>query len=274
MQFQIKVHLHTDEPGVVLGLATARGTLSQIEIGNMHDQTAERDARLRSRTSAPLHVGQTQVIAVVAGGGVRELYASMGAGPLVEGGQSMNPSADDLMTAVSLAEAPGIIILPNNDNILMAAEQVASLSSKNVVVVPTSSMQAGLSALVAFDSEASVVKNVDEMAKVVSQVATGEITRAVRDSTVDGVKVTEGSYIGLVEGKVVVSAGDLAEASRTVTEHLLQGDKELVTVLTGEGASNEEIEGALDRLQDLFPDVEFEVHAGGQPLYPLLMSAE
>jgi hypothetical protein len=271
---QIKVHVHTDQPGTVLGLALARGTLHQIEIGNMREQTAARDARLRARVGAPTLVGETQVIPVVAGRGIIDLFASLGAGPLVEGGQSMNPSAEEIMRAVSLTDAPGVVLLPNNKNILMAAEQVAELASKPVGVVPTRSMQAGLSVMVAFDPHSSLDKNVAEMVEALSHVLTGEVTKAVRDSSIDGVDVKAGSYIGLVEGRVVAGTTDLADAARAVAEELLADDKELMTVLVGEGESSRAAAEAAERLREQFPDVEFEIHDGGQPLYPLLMAAE
>lgn len=271
---QIKVHVHTDQPGTVLDLGLARGTLHQIEIDNMREQTAARDARLRARGGAPALVGETQVIAVVAGRGIVDLFASLGAGPLVEGGQSMNPSAEEIMRAVSLTDAPGVVLLPNNKNILMAAEQVAGLASKPVGVVPTRSMQAGLSVMVAFDPHGSLDKNVAEMAGALAHVLTGEVTMAVRDSSIDGVNVKAGSYIGLVEGRVVASTTDLADAARAVAEELLADDKELMTVLVGGGEWSRAAAEAAERLREQFPDVEFEIHDGGQPLYPLLMAAE
>ena len=271
---QVKVHLHTDEPGTVLALGTSRGTLSQIEIDNMPEQTAARYARLREQTFAPAQVGQTQVIPVVVGDGVIDLYRSLGAGPFVAGGQSMNPSAEDMMKAIALASAPGIILLPNNKNVVMAAEQVAELSPKEVTVVPTRSMQAGLAAMVSFDPQNSCEVNVEDMSSAIEQMVTGEVTRAVRDTLVDGVQVREGSFIGLVEGVVLVSTDDLFEAARVVTERLVAGGKELVTVLTGEGAPEDEVDEAAGLLQETFTEVEFELHRGGQPLYPLLLVAE
>lgn len=271
---QIKVHVHTDEPGTVLALALARGTLHQIEISNMREQTAARDARLRAQAAAPMVVGETQVIAVVAGEGVKDLFASLGAGPLVQGGQSMNPSAEDFMRAISLTEAPGVVILPNNKNIIMAAEQVAGLAAKPVTVVPTRSIQAGLSAMVAFDRENSLEWNVEEMEAALSHVVTGEVTVAVRDSAVDGVDVTQGSFLGLVEGRVVASAPSLAQVALAVARELLGDGKELMTVLIGDGEVSSAAAEVATGLQEQFPDVEFEVHDGGQPLYPLLLSAE
>ncbi|MHB1343497.1 MAG: DAK2 domain-containing protein [Thermoleophilia bacterium] len=271
---RVKVHVHTDEPGTVLALGLARGTLHQIEIENMKEQTAARDARLRAQAGAPTVVGETQVIAVVAGAGVRKLFASLGAGPLVEGGQSMNPSAEEIMKAVALTEAPGVIVLPNNKNIIMTAEQVAALAARPVGIVPARSMQAGLSAMVAFDPDRSLERNVEEMTQALSLVLTGEVTRAVRDSSIDGVEVTEGSFIGLVEGRVVASAAELQEVVDAVAGELLDGTRELMTILVGDGESTRAARQAAERLRDRYQDVEFEIHDGGQPLYPLLLAAE
>ncbi len=271
---QLKVHVHTDEPGVVLGLATARGVLLHVAIDNMKTQTAERDARLASPSTSPAPVGRTQVVAVVAGAGVRKLFRSLGAGPLVEGGQSMNPSAEEIMNAVCSAEAPEVVILPNNKNIVMAAEQVASLAKKPVAVLRTHSMQVGLSAMVGFDPERSLDDNVAEMSGIVDEVLSGEVTRAVRDCVVDDVDVREGAFIGLAEGKLVASGDDFFEVAREVTARLLVGERELVTALIGEGDEAESAREVIERLREKFGDAEFEVHEGGQPLYPLLLAAE
>ncbi len=271
---QLKVHVHTDEPGVVLGLATARGVLLQVAIDNMKTQTAERDARLAAPSPRPATLGRTQVVAVVAGAGMRELFLSLGAGPFVEGGQTMNPSAEEIMNAVAAARAPAVLILPNNKNIVMAAEQVASLAEKPVAVLPTHSMQVGLSAMVGFDPENSLDENVAEMTGILEEVLSGEVTRAVRDSVVDDVQVREGAFIGLVEGRLVASGDDLYEVARDVTARLLVGDRELVTALIGEGDAADSAREAIERLREEFGDAEFEAHEGGQPLYPLLLAAE
>ncbi|MBU2602113.1 MAG: DAK2 domain-containing protein [Actinobacteria bacterium] len=271
---QLKIHVHTDEPGVVLGLATARGVLLQVAIDNMKIQTAERDARLAAPSLRPATVGKTQVVAVVAGAGMRELFQSLGAGPFVEGGQSMNPSAEEIMNAVAAAQAPAVLILPNNKNIVMAAEQVASLAEKSVAVLPTHSMQVGLSAMVGFDPENSLDENLAEMTGILEEVLSGEVTRAVRDCVVDDVDVREGAFIGLVEGKLVASGDDFYEVARDVTARLLAGDRELVTALIGEGDGADSARAAVDRLREEFDYAEFEAHEGGQPLYPLLLAAE
>lgn len=270
---QIKVHIHTDEPGTVLGLATARGTLHEVEIDNMRAQTAARGARLREdRPSAP--AGRTQVVAVVVGDGMRRLFRSMGAAYLVDGGQSMNPSAEELLRAVESAGSAEVVLLPNNKNIIMAAEQAAHIGTAHVVVVPTRSLQAGLSAMVAYDPEASADENGETMSAAFASLVTGEVTRAVRDSHIDQVDIRVGDFIGLVGETVVASADDLAPVVAAVAARLVDGDRELMTALVGSGEDGVRAAEELERLRSTYPDLELEVHQGGQPLYPLLLSAE
>jgi DAK2 domain fusion protein YloV len=270
---QLKVHIHTDEPGTVLTLATMRGVLREIEIDNMKDQTAAREARLRGHESPP-PLGRTQVVAVVVGDGIKRLFRSMGAAYLVDGGQSMNPSAEELLRAVEATDCAEVILLPNNKNIIMAAEQAATMSTAHVVVVPARSMQAGLSAMVTYDPDAGVEQNAEGMTLAFESVVTGEVTRAVRDSRVDEVQIKEGEFMGLVDDRVVVSDDDLAHVVSTVASRMLDGGQELMTVLVGGGPDAELAAEAVERLRGPYPDLELEIHPGGQPLYPLLLSAE
>lgn len=270
---QLKVHIHTDQPGTVLTLATSRGVVREVEIDNMKDQTAAREARLREHTSPPPS-GRTQVVAVVIGEGMKRLFRSMGAAYIVDGGQSMNPSAEELLRAVEATDSAEVILLPNNSNIIMAAEQAATMSTAHVVVVPSRSMQAGLSAMVVYDPESAVEPNGRDMAAVFESLVTGEVTRAVRDSRVDDVQIREGEFMGLVDDRVVVSDADLTHVVGTVTSYLVDGGRELLTALVGEGADAARAAEAVEGLRGLYPDLELEVHEGGQPLYPLLLSAE
>ena len=273
---QLKVHVHTDEPGTVLGLGTALGMLTGIEIDNMRMQTADMAFRAREREAAEASTAEvrTQVVAVVSGPGIKKLFRSLGAGPFVEGGQSMNPSAEELLQAVRLARAPAVIVLPNNKNIIMTAEQIVDLADKEVAVLPTRSIQAGLSAMVAFDRSRAAGENLEEMSRAVAEVVTGEVTRAVRDSTLNGLDIRQGAFIGLVGEEVVVSDDDLDAVVEAVAARLIDAAREIVTVIVGEGESGESARMAAERLRDLYPDVEIEVLVGGQPLYPLLLSAE
>ena len=286
---QLKVHVHTDDPGRALGLGTSVGTLSAIEIDNMREQTAARRRRLAegaSAVTAPHYAssassasvapdpGLTQLVAVVAGEGNKNLFRNLGVDFIVDGGQSMNPSAQELLSAVEEAVAPSVIILPNNANVIMTAEQTLHLTAKDVHVVPTKSVQAGLSAAVAYDRRSAGEQNARDMSEAIAGVATGEVTRAVRDSLVDGVQVKTDDFIGLVDDRVIAASEELSEVVREVVARLLDGGREMLTVLVGEGADGDRARELLGEVRSAHPEVEIESHEGGQPYYPLLLSAE
>lgn len=275
---QYKVHVHTDEPGHVLTEATARGVLSEIEIDNMKEQTAARARRLEQAAAAETGSEdaelRTQVVAVVAGEGNKELFRSLGVDLLVEGGQSMNPSAEDLLQAIESARTDSVVVLPNNGNIIMTAEQTVGLTKREVHVVHSRSIQGGLSAAVVYDRRAGAAENAEEMTAVLERVIVGEVTRAVRDSQVDGVEVKADDFIGLVEGKVVETSSDLGEIIDLVVARLLKDGRVLLTALLGDGESAEEARTAIARVGERYPKVEIEMHEGGQPFYPVLLAAE
>ena len=263
----LKVHVHTDDPDAALALGNAAGTVAGIEIADMHRQTEEREERLSVGIG-----GRTAVVAVVTGGGNRQLFEELGAGRLVEGGQSMNPSAADLVSAIEEADADDVVLLPNNGNVVMAAKQAAGLAGKSVRVVPTRSIQAGLAALVAFNPERSADENADEMQGALAGIATGEVTVASRDAAVDGVTATKGDFLGLLNERAVAAGPSFQEVVRAVAHGLLAEPRELLTILTGENAPP--LDGLLDELAEQHPGLEIDVHEGGQPHYPLLLSAE
>ena len=272
---QLKVHLHTDEPGTVLGIAGALGALTEIEIDNMREQKAARDRRLADAAAqSPVDAGLTQVVAVVAGEGNKLLFRNLGVDLIVEGGQSMNPSTEDLMRAVERATAPSVIILPNNGNVIMTADQTLGLTAREVIVVPTRSIQAGLSAAVAFDKRKTGVVNAKEMRAAIDGVVTAEITRAVRDSLVDGVQIKAADFIALVDDRVVAAADELEPVLSDVVGRLLSGNRGLLTALLGNEEDAERAAAALEKLREAYPSVEIDLHRGGQPFYPVLLSAE
>jgi DAK2 domain fusion protein YloV len=272
---QLKVHVHSDEPGEVLKLGTCLGILSEIEIDNMKMQTAARSERLaQAAATASLDAGLTQVVAVVAGEGNKQLFRSLGVDLIVEGGQSMNPSAEDILRAVERAVAPSVVILPNNGNVIMTAEQSLGLTGRDVHVVPSRSIPAGLSAAVSFDKRASAAANAKEMRDALERVATGEVTRAVRRSQVDGLKIKADDFIGLVDDQVMVASRDVETVIDGVISRLLEGDREMLTVLLGEGESAVRAGAAVERARGRYPNVEIDIHEGGQPHYPALLAAE
>jgi len=272
---RIKVHVHTDDPGQVLSLVAGLGTLSEIEIDNMKEQTAARTERLaQAEAAAAAEIGLTQVVAVVAGEGNKALFRSLGVDLIVDGGQSMNPSAEDIMRAVEQAVTPSVVILPNNGNVIMTAEQTVALTERKVYVVPTSSMQAGLSAAVAYDRRVAGDANATDMEAAIANVVAADVTRAVRDSQVDGVKVRAGDYSGLVDDHVVVAGAGLSEVIDDLLARLLRDGRETLTVLLGADEDAKQAALFIDGAHERYPLVEIDVHEGGQPYYPALLAAE
>ena len=271
----LKVHVHTDEPGAALALGTAVGTIAGVEIANMHDQTVAREARLADRAElrpVPDSTALTDVVAVVAGEGNRRLFASLGAAWIIEGGQTMNPATAELLAAIEEARAPEVIVLPNNGNVILSAEQAASLAAKPVHVIHADSIPAGLAAMVAFDPHASGEENAAAMREVIEGVATGEVTVASRDAELNGFMIRKGHYLGLAGGTAVAEGESFDEVAAEVVERLLAEPRGVLTLLTG--AEPPQLDRLLSRVAERHPEVELDVQEGGQPHYPLLLSAE
>jgi uncharacterized protein len=271
----IKVHVHTDDPGAALSVGTKVGTIDRIEIANMHEQTQQREERLLSLVP-DAEPAKSGMVVVVAGEGNRKLFESLAAnlGPIsiVEGGQTMNPSTADLLRAVQSIDAEEAIILPNNSNIVLAAEHAAANADRTVEVVPTTSIPAGLAAMVAFDGSRTAAENAEEMREAIESVATGEVTIASRDVQMNGIPITKGEWLGLSEGEPVSGGSDFDDVTYAVVERLLSEPRELLTLLVGRDGAK--LQGVLDRIAEKHPDVEVDVQEGGQPHYHLLLSAE
>jgi fatty acid kinase len=272
----LKVHVHTDDPGAALSLGTAVGTIEGIEIANMQQQQEQRERRL-SVVPDLVERAVSGVVAVVAGDGNRKLFESVAApvGPIriVEGGQTSNPSTAELLAAIEELRADEVILLPNNSNVRLAAEHAARNAARPVEVVATDSITAGLAALVAFDGSRTAAENATEMRETVAAVAAGEVTRASRDVQLNGVAIRNGEWLGLADGDPVAGGDDFVDVTVAVIEHLLRGGpRSLLTLLTG--AEPPPLDGLLDRIGAAHPDVDIEVHDGGQPHYPLLIGAE
>jgi DAK2 domain fusion protein YloV len=266
----LKIHVHTDDPGRALTLGVARGVVEGVEIANMHAQTEEREARLLHAVS---DVGATAcaVVAVAAGDGNRALFESGGAS-VVDGGRTMNPSTADLVAAIEAAPAPEVVVLPNNGNVIMSAEQAADHSSKKVRVVPTRSLQSGLAALIAFNPTLGAEQNVGAMTEAVAAVATGAVTIASRDVQLNGVSVRKGKWLGLANGEPVAGGESFDEVVHAVLAKLLEEPRGILTLLTGEDPPS--LTGLLSELETEHPELELDVHEGGQPHYALLLAAE
>jgi DAK2 domain fusion protein YloV len=260
----LKVHVHTDHPGRALQLATAIGVVQAVEVANMHRQTAEREVRVLDAAA----VSPTAVVAVSVGNGNRLLFESAGA-TVVDGGETMNPSTEALLRAISSAPGAEVVVLPNNPNVFLAAEEAAGLADKPVHVVRSGSIQAGLAAMVAHDASRQAEEDAAEMTETVESVAVGAVTVASR--AVEGI-AEPGDFLGLVGREPVVGGKDLAAVAEQVVEALLSEPHDVLTVLTG--ADVAEPDGLLERIESRWPELEIDVHAGGQPHYRLLLSAE
>jgi uncharacterized protein len=265
----LKVHVHTDDPGRALQLGTAVGTIDRVEIANMQQQAHEREERL---TQALEERQRSAVVAVVAGDGNRRLFESLGATRVVEGGQTMNPSTAELVAAVESADADEVLLLPNNSNVILAAQQAAELAQRPAHVIPSDSIQAGLAAMVAFEPTRSADDNAREMVDALEGVLTGEVTLASRDVELDGIAVRKGTWIGLADGRAVAGGDDFDEVAAAVVERLLAEPRGVLTLLTGEEQLR--LDALLSRIAERHPEVELDVQTGGQPHYPLLLSAE
>ena len=267
----LKIHVHTDDPGAALAIGTHVGAIENVEIADMHRQTQARERRLLAAVPDPPPAA-AGVVAVVAGTGNRRLFESLGATQIVEGGQTMNPSAAELLAAVEATKAPEALLLPNNPNIVLVSEQAVSLAAKPARVVPTTSIQAGLAALVAFNPEQSAEENEAAMVEAAARVATGAVTTASRDVQLNGRAVGVGQYVGLLEDEPVAGGAEFEPVARAIIDRLLAEPREVVTLLTGE--EEPDLSRLLAELEQSNPELEIEVHEGGQPHYPLLVSAE
>jgi DAK2 domain fusion protein YloV len=268
----LKIHVHTDEPGRALAHGTALGTIEGVEIANMHKQTEQRSERILGAVPDPELTLETGVVAVVPGAGNRRLFESYGATRVIEGGQTMNPSTADILAAIEATPATEVLVLPNNSNVILSAEQAAAMTDKPVRVIPSTSVPAGLAAIVRYLPSLDAAENEAAMLDALAQVATGEVTLASRDVELDGIDVRKGTWLGLADGAAVASSPDFEEVAWAVAQRLLDERREVLTLLTGE--DEPELNGFLKRMQEHHPGVELEVQPGGQPHYPLLLSAE
>ncbi len=215
------------------------------------------------------------IVAVSSGDGLTDLFAQLGVQGVISGGQTLNPSTAELLDAVEAVNAQQVIVLPNNKNIIPVADQLDQLTSKRVIVVPTRSMPEALAALVLYDPEASAAVNAAQMGQAADSVATGEVTRAVRDTASDAGMITTGDWIGIVRGDGIVSVnGTLAGAAIALLDHLVTDDREIVTLIEGQQATASTTDALRAWLADQRPDIQIEVHRGGQPLYPYLFGVE
>lgn len=276
----IKVHVHTNNPGNAMQEGLAYGSLHNMKIENMREQHENKVAEARManevQEAVPVDPGiPFGFVAVAAGDGIMQLFTELGCGRVVSGGQTMNPSTDDILRAIESVPASTVFVLPNNKNIIMAAEQAIALADRRVVVLPTRTIPQGLSAMLAFDPDASVEENQIAMMKAADHVATGQITFAARDSDFDGHKIKQGEVLALDGGKLSFIASDVSLAAQRLTKALVKRDSTFVTILYGEGITEEEAEKTAGLIRAKLSDsIEVHVVNGGQPVYYYIISVE
>jgi len=275
-QGEFKVHVHTDDPGAVLEHMTAIGEVAEVHINNMRLQTEARDAIIAaSGPPAPAEaLKPIGFVAVAAGSGLARILASLGVDEVVSGGQTMNPSTADLADAVARVPAEKVVLLPDNQNIIMAATAAASVAHKPVAVVPTTSVPQAFSALLAWNGSDDLDAVVADMTSAAQSVRTGEVTTAVKNAKSSVGPITAGQVIGIVDHEIEVVGDDVAEVATRLAEGLLGGDEQTLTLLAGEGFSDADLQELAVRVQKSHPDIEIETHRGDQPLYPVIMAAE
>ncbi len=272
----VKVHLHTQDPGDALSYGGSFGRLAAVKVDDMEVQVEAQV--VRSREPRPEEAGKRPpahlaVVAASRGAGNRALFGAMGA-EVIEGGQGANPSAADFARAVEATGAPSVILLPNNKNIVPTAEQVGELVGSEVHVVPTTTIAAGLAAMVGFDAEGESAEVVEEMREISDALRSAEVTRAVRDARVDGVEVPEGSFMGLLDGELVAVEKGVEEAALALARRIVAGGADFLTLLRGEGLEEARALEIAEQIKGLDDALVVEVRDGGQPLYPLQMAAE
>ena len=270
----IKVHVHTEHPGEVMNYGQKFGSLIKIKVDNMrvqHETILEHD-----QPSAAVKRPRTPyaVIAIAAGDGLNKLFTSLGASYVISGGQTMNPSTEDIVTAINEVNADQVIVLPNNKNIFMAAQQAAEVSDIPVAVVETRTISQGMTAMLAFNEQATLAENQQAMTEILSSVVSGSVTHAIRNTAIDGIEITEGDFLGMVDGKIVVSVPDRFSASMDTLQKMISDETEIVTIIIGEEGKAKEAAKIEAALTEIYPEIEVEIHQGDQPVYPYLFSAE
>ena len=269
----VKVHVHTEDPGLVMQEGLKYGSLVKVKVDNMRNQH-EAQVEKEERQAKPVEEKEYAIIAVVAGDGLADIFKAQGVDYIISGGQTMNPSTEDFVKAVEELNARNIIILPNNKNILMAAQSAAEVIDQPAAFVETKTIPQGLTSLLAFDESKSIEENYERMSASLGDVASGSVTTAVRDTTIDGLEIHENDNLGMVDGKIVVSNPDMMETLEETFAHMLDEDSEIVTIYVGEDGSEELANELAQALAEKYEDVEVEIHQGGQPVYPYLFSVE
>ena len=270
----VKVHVHTEDPGLVMQAGLQYGSLVKVKVDNMRNQHEAQVEKEATGLQKPAEQKEYALIAVAAGEGLTEILKAQGVDYVISGGQTMNPATEDFIKAIELVNARNIIILPNNKNIFMAAQSAAEVAEEAVKVVETRTVPQGLTSLLAFDPNRDIEANFAAMTASLSDVKSGSVTTAVRDTTIDGLEIRENDNLGMVDGKIVVSNPDMMATLEATFAHMLDEDSEIVSIYVGEEGDEGLAQELAQNLEDQFEDIEVEIHQGDQPVYPYLFSVE
>lgn len=276
----IKVHIHTNNPGKVLEEAVKFGELSKIKIDNMREEHREmlegmyEEAAETEESVAAEEFKRYAFISVAMGEGMKNIFKDLGVDYVIEGGQTMNPSTQDMLAAIEKLNAEHIFILPNNKNIIMAANQAAEISDKDIRVIPTKTIPQGITCITMFNPEADVEANVEELKEAMEMVKTTSVTYAVRDTEIDGKEIKEGNILGLVEGKIKEVGEDPYKVAEDLINSLVDEDSELITIFYGKDCEEEKVDALIEKLEEKYDDLDVQCYNGEQPLYYFIMSVE
>ena len=265
-----KVHVHTEHPGAIFAYGSQFGQLGKIKIDNMRIQ----HETIVNNSEENQENVDFAVIAVASGNGIRKLFESEGVNRIISGGQTMNPSTQDIIDSIKKSGAKKAIVMPNNGNIIMAAKQAAEVSGIPVGIVPTKTISQGLTAMLSFDPDDSLDDNVANMTDALDTVVSGEVTKANRDTKINEIEIHQNDFLGIVDGDIKVANTDLITATSTMIEKMLDEDAEIITVMYGRDSNKKEAQQLVDAVKKKHDDLEFEIHDGGQPVYNFLISVE
>lgn len=271
-----KVHIHAEEPGNVLNYAQHYGELIKIKIENMREQHTSiisQESKPADNETPPAKQPYG-IVTVAMGEGISDLFKSIGASVVIEGGQTMNPSTEDIVDAVKSVNADTVFILPNNSNIILAANQAASVVDEQVFVIPAKTVPQGMSALLAFNPDQEAEANEANMLSAIQQVKSGQVTYSVRDTHIDGKDIKKGDFMGILNGTIIGTSENQLSAAKMLLSEMIGEDDEIVTILYGEDGSQEEAEQLEAFLSEKYEEIEVEIHNGKQPLYSYIVSAE
>ena len=279
----VKVHVHTNHPGQAIERALTYGALSRMKIDNMREEhqeklikDAENLARQQAEEEKELTLPkETGFIAVSAGEGLSDIFKELGTDYLIEGGQTMNPSTEDMLNAIEKVNAKNIFIFPNNKNIVLAANQARDLTEdKNIIVVPTKTVPQGITAMISFVPEKTPEENEQEMLEAISKVRTGQITYAVRDTRIDDKEIHEGDIMGIGDSGILAVGSNKEDVAKCTVDAMMSDEAEVISIYYGADASEEDAETLASTLEEAYPDCEVEINKGDQPIYYYILSVE